>query len=181
MCRTECIVDVKIRKACKLLGKFFVVGLLFGVEAQILQQKGLAFFEFSGHLFGFNAHAVGTEANIFAAGQFPIKQHAETLSHWLQAHLRIRLPFRTPEVRSQDQPRSMAESMLNSWESFADAGVVHNTAIVERDVEIHAHEDAVVVERQIANGKFGHHFKTFRECIPVQMSTQHSALSIQPH
>ena len=41
-------------------------------------------------------------------------------------------------------------------QSFADARVVHDAAVVERNVEIDAHEDAAIVEREIANGKFGH-------------------------
>ena len=81
----------------------------------------------------------------------------------------------------QNQARSMPQSVFDGGQGFADSGIVHDAAIVEGDVEIHAHENTMVVERQIANGEFGHDFKTFRECIPVQMSTQHSALSIQPH
>ena len=42
--------------------------------------------------------------------------------------------------------RAPAQGVLDSGQSFADAGVVHYPAVFERDVEIDAHEDAVIVE-----------------------------------
>jgi len=56
----------------------------------------------------------------------------------------------------RDQASAMTQGVLDAWQGFADARVVHNAAIVERDVEVDAHEDAVIVQREIANGKLGH-------------------------
>jgi hypothetical protein len=48
----------------------------------------------------------------------------------------------------------MPQSIFNRGQGLADPSFVHDSAIIERDIEIHAHEDAVVVQRQIANGEF---------------------------
>jgi hypothetical protein len=50
----------------------------------------------------------------------------------------------------------VTESVFDRGQSFADAGVIHDSAVVERNVEVDAHENAVVVEGKIADGKFGH-------------------------
>ena len=59
-------------------------------------------------------------------------------------------------MRGEDEARAVTQSVLDAGQSFADAGVVHDAAVVERDVEVDAHEDAVIVERKIADRKFGH-------------------------
>ena len=58
----ERVVHVVVRQAGKLLGELVVVGFFFGMEAQILQQQGLALLQLAGHLLGFRADAVGAEA-----------------------------------------------------------------------------------------------------------------------
>jgi len=50
----------------------------------------------------------------------------------------------------------MAKRVLDGGQRFADACVIHDAAVVEWDVEVDTHEDAIVTERKIANGKFGH-------------------------
>jgi hypothetical protein len=59
-------------------------------------------------------------------------------------------------VGGEDEAGSVTESVLDAGQSFADAGVIHDAAVVEGDVEVDAHEDAVIVEREVADGKFGH-------------------------
>ena len=59
-------------------------------------------------------------------------------------------------MRREDEAGAVTQSVLDAGQGFADAGVVHDAAVVERDVEVDAHEDAAIVERKIANRKFGH-------------------------
>ena len=59
-------------------------------------------------------------------------------------------------MRGKNEPRAVAQRVLDGGQGFADARVVHDAAVVERDVKVDAHENAVVVERKIADGKFGH-------------------------
>src|SRR2546421_11948741 len=56
----------------------------------------------------------------------------------------------------EDQARSMTECVFNGGQSLANTGIVHDPSIFERDVEIHPHEDAVIVELEIADGKLIH-------------------------
>ena len=76
----ESVVYVVVRQAGKLLGELGIVGFFFGMEAQILQQQGLALFQPSGHLLSFGADAFGAEAHVFAARQFFVQQHAQAFS-----------------------------------------------------------------------------------------------------
>ena len=56
----------------------------------------------------------------------------------------------------QNQPRAVTQGILDGRQSFADASVVDDAAVFERDVEVDPHEDAVIVEREIADGKLRH-------------------------
>ena len=147
MRRAESVVYVVVRQAGKLLGELGIVGFFFGMEAQILQQQGLALFQSSGHLLGFGADAVGTEADVFSARQFLVQQHAQAFGRRLEAHRRIGLALGPAKMGDQDQPRPVAQRVFDGGQGFADAGVVDDAAVFERDIEIDPHEDAVIVER----------------------------------
>src|SRR5260370_25683623 len=66
------------------------------------------------------------------------------------------LAFGPAQVRGEDEAGSVTQSVLDAGQGFADARVVHDAAVVERDVEVDAHEKAMIVQREIANGKLGH-------------------------
>src|SRR5205807_10529654 len=117
---------------------------------------GLSCLAFAGQLSGFEADAIAAEAAALSAREFAIEHHAQALSDWLEAHLRIWPAFGTAQVGGENQTRSMPQSVFDGGQGFADSSIVHDAAIVEGDVEIHAHENTMVVERQIANGEFGH-------------------------
>ena len=55
----------------------------------------------------------------------------------------------------------MTQSVLDSGQGLANARVVHHPAIFERDVKVHAHENVVIVQREIADGELGH-FPSYR-------------------
>ncbi len=154
--RAERVIDVVLGELGELLGKTFVIRLFFRVEAQVFEQERLSLFQFEGDFLGLRANALGAESDIFTARKFTIEQHAQALGNRLQAHLWIGFALGSSEMRSENETRTVAQSVLDRGQSFADAGVIHDAAIVERDVEVHAHEDAVIVEGQIANRKFGH-------------------------
>jgi len=152
----EGIVDIEIGELGELPGKILVVLFFLGVKTEVLEQQRLAFLEFERHFFGFGPNALGAEANVFAARQFFIEQHPQTLGDGPEAQLWIGLAFGTAQVRREDETRAVAQSILDGGQGFADARVVHDASVVERDVEVDPHEDAVIVERQIANRKFCH-------------------------
>src|SRR5258707_12142841 len=59
-------------------------------------------------------------------------------------------------MRSQDQTRAMAECVLDRGQSFPDARVVHDASILQGDVEVHTHENSMVIEWKITDGKLRH-------------------------
>src|ERR1035438_5417248 len=152
----EGVIDVELGKLCELLGNILIILFFFGVKAEIFKQQSLAFLELERHFFGFGPDALGAEADVFAARQFLVEHHAETLGDGFETQLWICLAFGTAQMRRKDEARAVTQSVLDGGQGFADAGVVHDAAVVERDVEGDAHEDATVVERKIANRKFGH-------------------------
>ena len=156
MCRAEGIVDVVVGQAGKLFRKLLVIGLFFGMKTKIFQQQGLALFQFSRHLFGFWSNAIGTEADVLAGGQILVQKHAQAFGHRFEAHLGIGLALGAAEMGDQDQSGAVAQGILNGRQSFADASVVHDAAVFERDVEVNAHQDAVIAEREIADGELRH-------------------------
>ena len=136
----ERVVDVVLRQVRQLPGKLLVVGFFFGMEAQVLQQERLAFFQLSCNFLRLGPNTLGTEADVLAARQFFVEQHAQPLRHRLQAHLRIGLALRPAQVRCQNQARSVTQGVLDGGQGFADAGVVHHAPVFQRHVEIDAHE-----------------------------------------
>ncbi len=153
----EGVVHVVIREFRKLLGKLFVIGLFLGMEAQVLQQQGLALFQLAGHLLGLHPDAIGAEADVFAASQLLVQHHAQALGHRPQAELGSGLALGTAQVRRQDEPCAVAQRVLDGGQGLADARVVGDpAAIIQRDIEVHAHEDAMVAEREIADGELVH-------------------------
>src|SRR5260221_4419087 len=98
----EGVVDVEISEFGELLRKMFVVLFFLGVEAKVFEQQRLAFFEFECHLFGFGTNGLGAESNVFAARQFFVEQHAQTLGGGLETQLRIGLAFGAAQVRRED-------------------------------------------------------------------------------
>src|SRR6266849_5677767 len=183
--RTESVVHVIISQGRQLLGELFVVGFFFFMEPQILQQERLPLFQSSGHFLSFNAHALGTETDILTPREFLIQHHAQPLGHGLQTHHGIRLALGTPQVRRQNQPRPMPQRILDGGQSFADARVVHDSPVFERNVEIYAHENAMLVQRQVADGEFWHlilpwWLEIYKPCHPERRDGSRSERSCSP-
>ena len=73
----EGVVDVDVAEGGELLGEGGVVGLLFGVEAEVFEQQGLAGLEVGGHLDGDLADAVGGEGDVFVLVEDVVEQGAQ--------------------------------------------------------------------------------------------------------
>jgi hypothetical protein len=154
--RAERIIDVELRQTRQLLGELVVVRFFFGVEAQVLQKQRLAFFQLSGNFLRLRPHTIGTEADVLAARQLFIEHHAQPLGDWLETHLGIRFAIGPPEVRRENQPRAVPQSVLDGGKGFADARVIDHAAVFQGNVEVDAHQDASAVQRQITDGKLVH-------------------------
>ena len=135
---TESVVYIKVGKTGQLLGKVLVVGFLFRMKAQILLGR---------HFGGFRSNALRTKPNILGKRVFLIEQHAQALSDRFQTHLRIWLSLRPPQVRSQNQPRPLLQCIFDRRQSLSNAGLISNQPILERNVEVYAHEDTLIMQR----------------------------------
>jgi hypothetical protein len=146
----EGVVDIEVGQLGEGLGKRFVIGFFFGVEAKILEQESLAAFKFAGHFFCLNANAIGSETDILAASHGLIEQDPEPLRNRTKAVLGIDLALGTSEVGREDETRAVAESVFNRGQGFANPSVVgYATVFVERDVEIDPHKDSMIMKRKI--------------------------------
>ena len=129
-----------------MLGKFLVIRFFFRMESEVLKQQSLSLLQFASHFFCFEPNTVGTKAHVFAARQFSIEQHAEAFGHRLQTHFRIRLALGASQMRSQNEPCAVTQRVFNAGQCLADACVVDDAAVIERDVEIHTHKNMVIAQ-----------------------------------
>jgi hypothetical protein len=114
------------------------------MEAEIFEQERLAGFEVRGHLTGYGADAVGREGYVLVVAEDVVEQTTKVGDEGAEAHGLDGLALGTAEMRTEDHLRFVAESVFDGGEGFADAGVVGDDAVLERDVEIDADEDALV-------------------------------------
>ena len=114
------------------------------MEAEIFEQEGLAGFQVGGHLAGDDADAVGGEGYVRIIAEDVVEHAAKVGDEGAEAHRVDGLALGAAEVRAEDDLGLVAEGVFDGGESFADAGVVGDDAVLQRDVEVDADEDALV-------------------------------------
>ena len=142
----EGVVDVDVAETGEFFGEGGVVGLFFGVEAEVFEQEGLAGFEVGGHLAGDGADAVGGEGDVLVVAEDVVEEAAKVIDEGAEAHGVDGFALGAAEVRAEDDLGLVAEGVLDGGEGLADAGVVGDDAVLEGDVEVDADEDALVGE-----------------------------------
>ena len=142
----EGVVDVDVAERGELFCEGGVVGLFFGVEAEVFEQERLAGFEVGGHLAGNCADAVGRECYVLVVAEDVIEQAAKVSDEGAKAHGLDGFAFGAAEVRTEDDLGFVAEGVLDGGESLADAGVIGDDAVLEGNVEVDTDEDALVGE-----------------------------------
>ena len=75
----------------------------------------------------------------------------QMLGDRLQAELRLRLALRPAEMRREDHRRAVIERVGDRRQRRANAGVVGDPAVLDRDVEVDADEHAPAVEAKVVN------------------------------
>ena len=154
---TKGIIDVDITQRGKLARKFLVVGFFFRVEAEIFQQQHLPFLKLARHLLRFQADTIRAKTDVACAANAFIDQDPQNFGGRLEAVPGIGFALGAAQMGCQDKLRSLSQSIFNSGQSFANAGIVGDATIfVKRHIEVHAHEDAAAPQRKIAYGKLRH-------------------------
>src|SRR5690606_24053090 len=80
------------------------------------------------------------------------------VGHRLERVLRIDLALRPAQVRREDHRRALLEGVPDGRQRRADARVVTNQPVLDRDVEVDPDEHAATVEREVANVASGHDY-----------------------
>ena len=152
MRRAERVVHVEVAKLSQTPGKLRIVGFLFRVEAQILQQQGLPALQLL---------AISSACTPMQSGEKPtFSPRRNTSSIRMRSRsatgfrliLGFGLPLGRPRWEAKYEPGAVPQRVLDGGQRLADAGVIHDAAVVERDVEVNPHEDPFIVQRKITNG-----------------------------
>ena len=148
---TERVVHIDVAKLRELLRKAGIVGLFFRVIAQVFQQQHFA--RLGQHGFHCRPDAIRREFHRLAEKLLP-----ELRGHRLHAHLRIRLAFGAAEVRREDHARAVLQRVIDGRQRRANALVAGDflPAVGQRNIEIHANEDAFPVQIEVFDRQFCH-------------------------
>src|SRR5438876_785302 len=73
-----------------------------------------------------------------------------------QGRFQVGAAFGSTEVRSKDEAGAFLNSKANGGQRFADASLVGDDAVFERNVEVHADEDAFAAEVEVVDGELVH-------------------------
>ena len=155
--RTERIVHVFFGELGELLRKRRVVLLFLFVKAQVLEQDDAAVAACGFDGFGRRCpNTVGRERH------FASEQLLEPRRHRRQAELGSWSTLRPAKMAGEDRQRPLFERVLNGWQRRADAGVVLDDAIFQRDVEVGADEHTFPAQIEISDGEFRHEHRLER-------------------
>src|SRR6185312_1257735 len=87
---------------------------------------------------------------VFGHAHVGIEELGETRPARLEREALVLAGLRSSEVAGDDQPGSALDEMLDGGERLTDARVVRDFSLaIERDVEIDAQEDALVLDGEI--------------------------------
>jgi len=141
----EGIVDVDVGHVGQRLRELRIVCLLLRVEAEVLQQEHVPRPELVDR--GHHARAQCVTGHPHRTAE----QLAEPVSDRLQAQRVVHLSLRPAQVAGQDHAGPLLQQVDQRGQTGADARVIGDLAIVQRDVEIGAQEHALSRDVDIAN------------------------------
>ena len=127
----ERIVDVRVGELGQPTGERRIVRLLSGLEAEVLQKDDLVGWQL--------VRGGGVERRDGA-----IEELRQPDADGPETQVVARLPLRPAEVRGEHERRSAVQQLVKGRERGADAQVVGDRTVVQRDVEVHADEDTPV-------------------------------------
>ncbi len=147
----EGVVDVEIAERGELAGEGGVVFLLGGVEAQILEQRDLARRQPGDDRLGRRAAA------ILGEGDRAADRGRERVPHHLQRHAGHDLAVGPAEMGQHHDLGALVEQLLQRRGAALDARRVAHLAVLDRDVEVRAHQDAPAGDIEIVEGTESRH------------------------
>ena len=127
----ESVGDVDVGHGGQFLGERRVVLLLFGVEADVLQQHGLAGLDFSGQLLGVRAD------DVLGQLHFKAQLFREALGHGREGILHVELALGAAQMRAEDDGGLVLEQVFDRRKRGVDARFVGDVLVlVQGHVEV---------------------------------------------
>ncbi len=140
---TETVAYVDVRQGGELVGELAALGVVPGglarVEAQVLDDRDLAGFEAADRVVGGGADGVLGERDRRA------EEFGEALGRLEEGEGRVRGALGAAQVRGHDHLGARLDEGLDGGQHGADAAVVGDEAVGQRDVEVGADEDPLAV------------------------------------
>ena len=135
MRRSEGVVHVRVGELCELPREPDIVGLLSGMEPEVLQQDHVPRLDVT-------ADGLGPVADdLVERHHVDAEQLTQPVGDGPEAQIVLWLPLRPPEVGRDDERGAPVEELAERREGRADPHVVGDPAALERHVEVGADED----------------------------------------
>ena len=154
VCCAECVVYKNISKPGERLRESRVIRLFTGKESRVLEEKNLVLAKRLACIDGF------LRVSRIEEDDFSMREMFESLRYRAKGVFLIRVSFRPAKMRQHHGSRSTIMKQSQRGQCGANSCVVGNLAVrVERDVEVHSYERALVSELvlvKIADSSFLH-------------------------
>ena len=161
-----------VAESGKLFGKSLVVFFFLGMEANVFQNENFAVAQGFALAFGARADAIERKRHRATEKLFQL------FRGWPHGIFQIRAAFGAAEMRGEHDASAFLNSEANCRQRFADASVVRDDAVFERNVEVHADEDALAAKVEIVDGELVHSLRERR--VTSAEKTEPSPRTTQP-
>ncbi len=146
----ERVVDVDVGVRGEGRGEGRIVGLLLGVEAEVLEHEHLARSEALDRVLGADPERVAGDRHV------PPHELGQDLADRPEAEPVLDLAVRPAEVAGEDHRRPGVEERDDGRDRGTDARVVGDPAVGQRDVEVDADEDPFAGDVRVADRELVH-------------------------
>src|ERR1700747_599268 len=120
------------------------------MEADVFENQDFPVAQSFALAFGTRADAIESEGHRITEKLFQL------FGCWPQRIFQIGTALGAAEMRSQNKSRTLLNRKADCRKGFADAGVVGDDAVFQRDVEVHANENALSAEVEVVDGELVH-------------------------
>ncbi len=142
--------EKSVAQGGELFRKVLVVFFFFRMEADIFKYENFSVAQGFALAFSTGADAIERERHRIA------EQFFKFFGGRHQGEFQIRAAFGSAKMRNDYEARAFLNGEAECGQRFADAGVVGDRAVFERNVEIHTDEDALSAKVEIVDGELGH-------------------------
>jgi hypothetical protein len=156
MRRAKGVVHINVAKFGERTGEFGIVGFFLGLKPKVLQQRDVAILHMSDNFFRNLAYRIVAEEDRL------IDQRMQIIADRSKRIFGHRLALRSAEVRHQNRFRFLLAEIIDRRQRLANSSVVGDfnfvAVLLNRDVEIDAHQDAFPANIDIWQRQLRHYF-----------------------